>query len=75
MLQETGSSTLLWLQQEYGQSPDKAEQERRNLVLLCGPCISTFGKLDEQTDTEQRQCRSSQLLTKTLMGLAPDQSP
>lgn len=31
VLQETGCSASLWLQQEYGSSPDKAKQERRNL--------------------------------------------
>lgn len=45
-------------------------------MLLCGPCISTSGKLDEQSrDPAGTLQRLTELLAKALIGLAPDQSP
>lgn len=72
VLQQTGYSASLWLQQEYGQSPDKEKQQRRNLGAS-----AHLGNLMSRADRDPARTLQwlSDLLAKALMGLAPDQSP
>lgn len=54
----------------------RQSRKGRTWVLLCGPCISTFGKLDEQSrDPAEAVQQLPELPAEALMGLAADQPP
>lgn len=57
LLHETGSSASLWLWQDMVSHLTRQSRKGGTWRLLCGPCISTFGKLDEQS--RQRPSRGS----------------
>lgn len=78
VLRETSSSASLWLQQEHGQLPNEAKQERRDPGAAVGLCTEAasahFGNLMSKADRDPAGWLM-ELLAKTLMGLVPVQSP